>query len=234
MCVLLPIVGCHKGLFWSTVATLVTNAIVKITNILNCVGSVAVRKGPRRFCPHHSDCCRVLMLTYRNSPLWQRCERCNNVLSCFGHHGLINWTAWSSRDVCVNWNELSVSRLQLYEQPSALKDAWVRTGGCKRRYPKVQSRNCYQECGCHLNNYIISLSLPRWWQSCLRCKTLPLPLPLQPLSVAVEWSTWNQVSWDFPLLYTSCWLHRLPDAIKPHKDDLPTLFHIFLEVYAHE
>ena len=52
--------------------------------------------------------------------------------------------------MCVNWNEPSVSRLQLYEQPSALKDAWVQAGGCKRRYPKGQSRNCYQECGCHL------------------------------------------------------------------------------------
>ena len=38
MCVLLSIAGCHKGLFWSTVATLVTNAIVKITNaFLQCV-----------------------------------------------------------------------------------------------------------------------------------------------------------------------------------------------------
>ena len=37
MCVLLPIDGCHKGLFWSTVATLVANAIVKITNaFLQC------------------------------------------------------------------------------------------------------------------------------------------------------------------------------------------------------
>jgi len=32
MRVLLPTAGCHKGLFWSTVATLVTNAIVKIIN----------------------------------------------------------------------------------------------------------------------------------------------------------------------------------------------------------
>jgi len=31
MCIVLPIAGCHKGLL-STVAILVTNAIVKITN----------------------------------------------------------------------------------------------------------------------------------------------------------------------------------------------------------
>jgi len=35
-------------------------------------------------------------------------------------------------------------------KPSALKDAWVRAGGCKQRYPKGQSRTSYQECGCHL------------------------------------------------------------------------------------
>ena len=34
--------------------------------------------------------------------------------------------------------------------------------------------------------------------------------------------------------FVRCWLHRLPDAIKPHKDELHTLFHKFLEVYAHE
>jgi len=33
---------------------------------------------------------------------------------------------------------------------SASKDAWLRAGGCKQRYPKGQSRNCYQEYGCHL------------------------------------------------------------------------------------
>ena len=43
-------------------------------------GSVALRKGPRRFCPHHTDSCRVLMLMCRKSPLWQHCERCNNVV----------------------------------------------------------------------------------------------------------------------------------------------------------
>jgi len=72
---------------------------------------------------------------------------------CFGHHGSINWTVWSSRDMCVNWNEPQVSRIQLYEQPSTLNDVWVWAGGCKRslpRHPKGQSRTCYQECGCHL------------------------------------------------------------------------------------
>ena len=54
------------------------------------ISSVALRKGPRRFCPHCSDCCRALMLMCRNSPLWQRCEYYNNVLSSF-------WPPWLAR-----------------------------------------------------------------------------------------------------------------------------------------
>jgi len=62
-------------------------------------GSVALRKGPRRFCPHCSDRCRVLMLMCRNSPLWQRCERCNNVLSSF-------WPPWLDQlnSVVITWH----------------------------------------------------------------------------------------------------------------------------------
>jgi len=80
--------------------------------------SGALRKGLQRLCPHRSDCCRALTFTCRNSPSWQRCDRCN-VLFSFGRHGAINWTAWSSRDMCINWNERRVNRLQLYEQLSA-------------------------------------------------------------------------------------------------------------------
>jgi len=54
------------------------------------ITSVALRKVLQRLCPHHSDCCRALMFTCRNSPLWQRCERCNNVLSSF-------WQPWLAR-----------------------------------------------------------------------------------------------------------------------------------------
>ena len=114
------------------------------------IGSVALRKGPRKFCPHRNDCCRALMLICRNSPLWQRCERCNNVW-------LSAWPPWldqlnsvSSRDMCVNWNEPQASRLQLHQQPSALTTLEYELVGCKRRYPIGQSRTCYQECGCHL------------------------------------------------------------------------------------
>jgi len=105
------------------------------------IGSVAPRKGPRRFCPNRSDRCLALMLLCRNLPLWQGCERCNNVfiLAAMARSNSINWTAWSSRDMCVNWNESQVSRLQLYEQPSALNDAWVRVVGCKRISPGVQN-----------------------------------------------------------------------------------------------
>ena len=64
------------------------NGIIAVWNIYPArlfarSGSVALRKGPRRFCPHCSDRYRTLMLTCQNSPLWQRCERCNNVLSSF-------------------------------------------------------------------------------------------------------------------------------------------------------
>jgi len=59
-----------------------------------------------------------------------------------GRHGSINcaiayWTAWSSRDMCVNWNEPQASRLQLHEQPSALTTLeytswWMQTEISKR------------------------------------------------------------------------------------------------------
>ena len=55
------------------------------------IGNVARRKGPRRFCPHRSDCCLALMLTCRNLLLWQGCECCNNVLSSFWPP----WLAWT-------------------------------------------------------------------------------------------------------------------------------------------
>jgi len=129
------------------------------------IGSVALRKDPRIFCPHRSDRCRTLMLKCRNSPLWQRCKRWNNVLSPFWLPWSNHWTACSSRDMCVNWNEAQVSRLQIYEQPSALSDDWIRAGRCKRRYPKGQSRTCYQECGCHLINSQVRI-LKQWYCNC--------------------------------------------------------------------
>ena len=103
------------------------------------IGSIAPRKGPHRFCPHRSDHCHALMLTCRNSPSWQHCERCNNVLSSFWPPWLDhNWTVWSSCEMCVNWNEPPVSRIQLYKQPSDFNDAWVRAGGCKRSLQKIR------------------------------------------------------------------------------------------------
>ena len=70
------------------------------------ISSVALRKGPRRFCPHRSDRCSVLMLTYQNAPLWQCCERCNNVLSSFWPpwpDGSINWTACCHVTCALIW-----------------------------------------------------------------------------------------------------------------------------------
>ena len=76
------------------------------------------------------------------------CGNVINVLSSFWPPWLDQLNNVSSRDICVNWNEPQVSRLQLYEQPGALNDAGVRAAGCKRslqRYPKVRSAvaTCY-------------------------------------------------------------------------------------------
>jgi len=62
------------------------------------ISSVALRKGPRRFYPHRSHC-RALMLMCRNSPLWQRFERCNNVLSS-------SWPPWLDQfdSVVITWH----------------------------------------------------------------------------------------------------------------------------------
>ena len=130
------------------------SAAIARAHDLPVTGRVALRKGPRRFCPHRSDCCCALMLTCRNSPLWQRCERCNNVLSSF-------WLPWlyqfnRQRGHHVTCALIGTSRklaAYSYAQPTTLNDAWEWAGGCKRslpRYPKGQSRTCYQECGCHL------------------------------------------------------------------------------------
>ena len=78
------------------------------------IGSVALR----RFCPHRSDRCRVLMPTCRNSPLWQRMSAVIMFCLRFGRHSSIIEQR-GHHVMCVNWNEPQVSRLQLCEQPSA-------------------------------------------------------------------------------------------------------------------
>ena len=77
--------------------------------------SKCLRIGPQRFCPNRNYRCWALMVMCWNSPLWKRSECCNNLCLRFGCHGSINWTAWSSCDMCVNWNKPSMSHLQLYE-----------------------------------------------------------------------------------------------------------------------
>ena len=118
------------------------------------IGNVARRKGPRRFCPHRSDCCLALMLTCRNLLLWQGCECCNNVLSSFwppwlawtwsieqrGHHVTCALIGTSHKLVAYNYT----SGLALW---TTLEYELVDANG----YPKSQSRTCCQECGCHLN-----------------------------------------------------------------------------------
>jgi len=109
------------------------------------ITSVALRKGPRRFCSHRSDRCRALMLTCRNSPLWQRCEHCNVLSSSWPPL----FDQFNSR--VITWRALigTSCKLAAYNYTSRLA-LWVRAGGCKRRCPKGQSRTGYQECGCYL------------------------------------------------------------------------------------
>jgi len=66
------------------------------------IGSVALRKGPQRFCPHRSDRYRALMLICQNSPLWQCCECCNNLLSLF-------WLPWLTRTWTIELRGLHVT-----------------------------------------------------------------------------------------------------------------------------
>ena len=121
-------------------------------------GSVALRKGPRRFCPHRSNGCRALMPICRNSPLWQRCEFCN-VLSSF-------WLSWLARTWTIEQRgpHVTCALIGTSRELAALNDAWVRAGGCKRsqpRYLKGQSRTCYQECGCHSVTLLVGEKLCR-------------------------------------------------------------------------
>ena len=51
------------------------------------IASVALRKGLRRYVSTSLWLLSWLMFACGNSPLWQRCERCNNVLSSF-------WPPW--------------------------------------------------------------------------------------------------------------------------------------------
>ena len=103
---------------------------------------VALRKDPRRFCPHNSDCCHALMLTCRNLPLLQCCECCNNLV----------WPPWLIRTWSIEQRGHHVTcaligtshKLAVYNYTSSLallNDAWVQAGGCKwslPRYPKVR------------------------------------------------------------------------------------------------
>ena len=81
------------------------------------IGSVALRKGPRRFCPHCNDRFHALMLTCQNSPLWHRCEHHNNFLSSFWPPWLDLLNSMSSRDLCVNWTS---HKLAAYNYTSSL------------------------------------------------------------------------------------------------------------------
>ena len=83
--------------WWSYELFCLPVSAIALAHDRTVMGSVALRKGPRRFCPYRSDRCRALMLTCRNSPLWQRCERCNNVMSS-------SWPPWLDQ-----WNSVVIT-----------------------------------------------------------------------------------------------------------------------------
>ena len=117
------------------------------------ISSVALTKGPQRFFLHCSDRCCALMLTSWNSPLWQRCERYNNVLSS----SWPPWLAWSieRRGHHVTSMLIGTSRkLPAYNYMSSLA-LWTMleyelVDAESANVSKGQSRTCYQECSCHL------------------------------------------------------------------------------------
>jgi len=68
------------------------------------ITSVALRKGPQRFCPYRSDRCLALMLTCQNSPLWQGFYAV--IMSSFWPPWLTwTWYLISVVMTCINWNE---------------------------------------------------------------------------------------------------------------------------------
>ena len=96
---------------------------------------------------------------------------------------LINWTAWSS---CVL---IGTSRkLATYNYWSSLV-LWTSVdanGVCHG----IQSRTCYQECGCHLNHTKVNAII---YDDCLEISTLILGIMH---STGIEW-TYRQQVWFF-------------------------------------
>ena len=76
------------------------------------IGSVALRKGPQRFCLHRSDHCLALILTCQTHPCDKVASAVIMFLLHFGRHGSLELdqliTAWSSCDMCVHWKESSM------------------------------------------------------------------------------------------------------------------------------
>jgi len=79
----------------------------------------------------------------------------------FGRHGSLELHQMNS--VVITWHALigTSRKLAVYNYTAywqTLNKAWVWTGGYKQsllRYAQVQSRTCYQECGCHLYSNLI-------------------------------------------------------------------------------
>ena len=96
------------------VSTLSAIALVHNTTV---IGKVALRKGPQRFCPHCSDRFHALILTCRNSPLWQCCKHCNKVSSSL-------WPPWLARTWSIEQRDHHVigarCKLAAYNYTSSL------------------------------------------------------------------------------------------------------------------
>ena len=110
---------------------------------------------------------------------------------------LINWTARSSRDMCVNWNKPQVSRLQLCEQPSALwrtlEYELVDTNGVCQGIQKVRvepaTRSAVATCTfiqykCMYVPFLIQVS-----------SKLQGFLLLGVVNSNVKWCSWVELSW---------------------------------------
>ena len=84
--------------------------------------------------------------------MWQRCERCSNVLSSI-------WPAAMARSIEQRGHHVTCAligtsrKLAAYNYASslALEQRLSTSWWIQLRYPKGRSRTCYQECGCHLN-----------------------------------------------------------------------------------
>ena len=87
--------------------------------------------------------------------------------------------------MCINWNAIRCCLHSTGSLWTRLEYELVEGNKGLPRYPKCQSRTCYQECSCHLFNYLFNYLIKNFT---LRETIYPLP----GVSTDVFWSTnWN-------------------------------------------